>query len=109
MVSNALSEGFVTLSIRLDVSDGRTLAWLSKVGEVISKQFHDDHVEIHVRLPARQAGRLRHEGHDFQVLDADAAKFAPELPRPEPSLPTTRSVSPLTAPSSTTSVDEDVA
>ncbi len=33
-VSAALSEGFVTLSIRLDVADGRTLAWLAKIGEV---------------------------------------------------------------------------
>ena len=30
-VSQALSEGFVTVSVRLDVSDGKTMAWLAKV------------------------------------------------------------------------------
>ncbi|MCA9130043.1 MAG: GTPase HflX [Planctomycetales bacterium] len=76
-VSTALSEGFVTLSVRLNVADGRTMAWLSKVGEVISKQFHDDHVEIHARLPARHAGRLARDGHPLEVLKG-------KIPEPEP-------------------------
>ncbi|MBX3423837.1 MAG: GTPase HflX [Pirellulaceae bacterium] len=70
-VSTALSDGFVSLGIRLNVTDGRTLAWLSKVGEVLSQQFHDDYVEIHVRLPLRHAGRLRHAGYAIEVLGSD--------------------------------------
>ncbi len=87
-VSTALSAHFVTLSIRLNVSDGRTMAWLAKVGEVMSKQFHDDHVEIHARLPARHAGRLVREGHSIVVLRGELPKEKPEVEKWEEELPT---------------------
>ncbi|MCA9192997.1 MAG: GTPase HflX [Planctomycetales bacterium] len=67
-VSESLSDGFVTLRVRLDISDGRNLAWINKVGEVISKQFHDDHVEIHSRMPSRHAGKLMRDGISIEVL-----------------------------------------
>jgi len=67
-VSHELSASFVTLSVRLNVGDGKTLAWLAKSGEIISKQFHDDYVEIHARMPGRFAGRLAREGHPIEVL-----------------------------------------
>lgn len=76
-VSNALSDGFVTISIRLSVSDGRAIAWLSKVGEVRSKQYHDDYVEVHARLPVRHAGRMRRDGYQITVLEG-------RLPEPQP-------------------------
>ena len=88
-VSNSLSEGFVTISVRLDVADGKTMAWLAKVGEVLSKQFHDQYVEIHARLPARHGGRLRHEGLAIEVL---SGRLPDEKPVNEPwenKLPTT--------------------
>ncbi len=66
-VSHMLSEDFVTVSLRLSPADGRTVAWLTKVGDVTSKQYHDEYVEIHVRLPARHAGRLLREGHQLEV------------------------------------------
>ncbi|RMF41657.1 MAG: GTPase HflX [Planctomycetota bacterium] len=68
-VSVELSREFASISVRLPVSDGRTMAWLAKVGDVRSKQFHDDHVEIHVRLPARHVGRLVREGLPVESLD----------------------------------------
>jgi GTP-binding protein HflX len=77
-VSATLSAGFVTLSVRLDVGDGRTLAWLAKIGEITSKQFHENHVEIHARMPARHAGRLHREGFPLEVL---AGKLPEETPR----------------------------
>jgi GTPase len=67
-VSAMLSEDFVTISLRLPLSDGRTQAWLTKVGDILSKQYHEDHLEVHVRLPARHAGRLAREGHAIDVL-----------------------------------------
>ncbi len=73
-----LSEDFVTVSLRLPLSDGRTQAWLTKVGDVLSKQYNDDHLEIHVRLPARHAGRLTHEGHQLQVLAGELPKKQPD-------------------------------
>ena len=62
-----LSQDFVTISLRLSPADGRTVAWLTKVGDVTSKQYHDEYVEIHARLPSRHAGRLVREGHQLEV------------------------------------------
>jgi GTP-binding protein HflX len=66
-VSQLLSDDFVTASLRLSPADGRTVAWLAKVGDITSKQYHDEYVEIHVRLPARHAGRLVREGHKLEI------------------------------------------
>lgn len=77
-VSSMLSEDFVTISMRLPLSDGRTQAWLTKVGDVLSKQYNDDHLEIHVRLPARHAGRLLREGHELEVLAGELPKKQPD-------------------------------
>lgn len=107
-VSSALSEGFVTLSIRLSVSDGRTMAWLAKVGEVISKQFHDDHVEIHARMPVRHAGRLKRDGHPIEVIRGRLPDPKPDVEHWEEQLPTTGTVFP-NAPTSSALPDEEVA
>ncbi len=78
-VSRSLSGDFVTLNVRLEIADGRTMAWLIKVGDVISKQFNDEFVEVHVRLPARHAGRLKRDGFAIEVLSG-------QLPKAEPSV-----------------------
>lgn len=108
-VSNALSEGFVTISVRLNVGDGRTMAWLAKVGEILSKQFHDDYVEIHARLPARHGGRLRHDGLPIEVLSGRLPDERPsdESWREQP--PTTGNLFPTVLPEVAPLVDEDVA
>ena len=80
-VSHYLSDGFVTLNIQLHVGDGRTLAWLSQVGEVISKQFHDDSIEIHARLPARHVGRLLYDGIAVEVLSGQLPEARPAANR----------------------------
>ncbi len=87
-VSNALSDGFVTISVRLEVSDGKTMAWLAKVGEVLSKQFHDQYVEIHARLPARHGGRLRHDGFPIEVLSGRLPDEKPKNESWESQMPT---------------------
>jgi GTP-binding protein HflX len=105
-VSHELSSGFVTLSVRLNVGDGKTMAWLAKSGEITSKQFHDDHVEIHARMPSRFAGRLAREGHPIEVLAGELPKETQESETWEEQLPTTGSVMPtITAPQP----DEEVA
>lgn len=93
-VSNALSESFVTLSIRLEVADGKTMAWLAKVGEILSKQFHDHCVEIHTRLPARHAGKLQRDGHQIDVLSGRLPEPAPVTESWEKRLPTVGSIFP---------------
>ncbi len=91
-VSKALSEGFVTISVRLEVTDGKTMAWLAKVGEVTSKQFHDDCIEIHARLPARHAGRLVRDNHQLEVLHGRLPETQPKEEDWEAQLPTARPV-----------------
>jgi GTP-binding protein HflX len=108
-VSNSLSEGFVTLSVRLDVGDGRTMAWLAKVGEILSKQFHDEYVEIHARLPARHGGRLRRDGFPLEVLSGRLPDEKPTNESWEEQLPTTGSLFPTVLPEVARHVDEDVA
>lgn len=109
-VSAALSAGFVTLSVRLDVGDGKTMAWLAKSGEVISKQFHDDHVEMHVRMPARFAGRLAREGHPIEVLQGELPQETKESDEWQDKLPTTGNVFPPIAEMPPAAVpDEEVA
>lgn len=108
-VSTALSAGFVTLSIRLDVSDGKTMAWLSKSGEITSKQFHDDHVEIHARMPARFAGRLVREGHAIEVLHGQLPEEKPDSEKWEDRLPTIGNVFPSAGESTSSLPDEEVA
>lgn len=92
LVSDALSEDFVTLSIRLDLSDGKTVAWLTKVGEILSQQYHDDHVEIHVRLPARHAGKLSRVQHQFEVLHGKLPESTQPSDRWRNQLPTVGSL-----------------
>jgi GTPase len=108
-VSNALSEGFATISVRLDIGDGKTLAWLAKVGEIQSKQFHDEYVEIHVRLPGRYAGRLRHEGHPIELLSGELPEEKPNPEAWEIDLPTAGQMGPELLQSEIKQVDEDVA
>jgi len=105
-VSHELSAGFVTLSVRLDVGDGKTMAWLAKSGEITSKQFHDDHVEIHARMPSRFAGRLARGGHPIEVLQGELPKESREAENWEEQLPTAGSVMPTIAPPQP---DEEVA
>lgn len=93
-VSQALSESFVTLSIRLEVTDGKTMAWLAKVGEVVSKQYHDDHVEVHARMPGRHAGKLERDNIPIEVLRGHLPEKKPSPEEWEERLPTTGSLFP---------------
>jgi GTP-binding protein HflX len=67
-VSDALSAGFVELEVKLPVSDGKTIAWLSSHAEVLSNQYHDECTVIHCRLPKSAAGRLARQGLELRVL-----------------------------------------
>jgi GTP-binding protein HflX len=93
-VSTALSEGFVTISVKLDVSDGKTLAWLAKIGEILSKQFHDECIEVHAKLPCRHAGKMLRDGLEVEVLEGQIPKSTEEIPSWESQLPTVGSILP---------------
>lgn len=61
-VSDALSREFLDLDVETDVGNGRLLAYLAAHGEVISRQFTENRVTVHCRLPAQFAHRVSSEG-----------------------------------------------
>ena len=52
-VSEALSRNFLDLDIEAAVTNGKLLAYLAAHGEVLSRQFSEDRVLVHCRLPER--------------------------------------------------------
>jgi GTP-binding protein HflX len=60
-VSNALSKEFIELTVEMSVGNGRMLALLAKEGEVLSKQFNDEIVLVHCRVPKHVFGKLKRE------------------------------------------------
>jgi len=67
-VSDALTKNFVELEVRLPLEDGKTIAWLASASEILSKQYNDDHVLVHCRMPNSIAGRLAGQGADIRVI-----------------------------------------
>jgi GTP-binding protein HflX len=62
-VSEALSRSFLDLDVETSVANGRLLAYLAAHGEVLSKDYLEDRVVIHVRLPARHVGPVFGNGN----------------------------------------------
>lgn len=60
-VSEALSRNFHDIDIETDVGNGRILAYLAAHGEVLSRQFHDDRVVVHCRLPGEYLGPIEND------------------------------------------------
>lgn len=67
-VSDSLSREFVEIEVKLPPSDGKTVAWLTTAGEILSKQYDEHQVIVHCRMPARNAGRLVALGADLRVI-----------------------------------------
>jgi len=56
-VSDCLGRGFRNVDVQTSAGNGRLLAWLGRHGEVLSRQFHDEQVVVHGRIPAALIGR----------------------------------------------------
>jgi GTPase len=76
-VSGALSRSFADLDVETSAANGRLLAYLAAHGEVLTRQFQDNRVKVHVRIPQRHVGPLNQEDTTFQPhvysVDAEAA------------------------------------
>jgi GTP-binding protein HflX len=76
-VSAALSRSFADLDVETSVANGKLLAYLAAHGEILQRQYADDRVTIHVRIPQRHVGPLHQAGTVFRphqewvVLPAD--------------------------------------
>ncbi len=84
-VSDALGRGFRDVDVETDPGNGRLLAWLGRHGEVLSRQFSDDRVVVHCRVPAALLGRIP-EG-EATVRPHVHPDAAPAVPEPCPSDP----------------------
>ena len=56
--SDALSRYFRDVEIEFDIANGKLLAFLSSKGEVISTQYTENSVRVHVRIPQKYLGRI---------------------------------------------------
>ena len=70
-VSDALSRSFRDVDVEMGVDNGKLMAFLSRHGEVLSKQFQGMRVTIHCRLPQKYLGRISPDEATVTIHDAD--------------------------------------
>ena len=59
MVLDAAESRWEEGIVECPVSDGRLMAWLSEKGDVLSRSYTEEVARMHVRLPLREAARLK--------------------------------------------------
>lgn len=57
-VMTALASEFLDIEVDVEPADGRLLAYLSAKGEVLSREFGETVVRVHVRMPANAMGEV---------------------------------------------------
>ena len=70
-VGEALGREFLDLEIEVKPSDGRLLAYLSAKGEVLSREYNEDCVRIHVRMPAGAMGPVHKSAVAIRPADME--------------------------------------
>ena len=75
----SLSRGFRDVDIQTDPGNGRLLAWLNAHGEVLSRNFVEDRVTIHCRIPANVLGRIPPGEAIVTPHESPAGRFAREV------------------------------
>ncbi|RIK78376.1 MAG: GTPase HflX [Planctomycetota bacterium] len=80
-VSDALSQDFLELDVRFDVSNGRMLSFLAKYGEVLSRTFNGEKAIIHCRISRKHLGTLREDASvEIRAYDSVGAAGRHEKP-----------------------------
>jgi len=75
----SLSRGFRDVDIQTDPANGRLLAWLNAHGEVLSRNFVEDRVTIHCRIPANILGRIPPGEAVVMPHESPAGRLAREI------------------------------
>ncbi len=88
-VGGALGREFLDIEVDVDHSDGRLLAFLSAKGEVLSRNYHESLITIHVRMPSGAMGPVRETAIAIRpvVPTIDSSVEAPVLDDPAVDLP----------------------
>jgi GTP-binding protein HflX len=62
-VSNALSREFRNVEVEMPVWEGKIAAYLAAKGEVLSRNYDEEKVIFHCRLPEEEVGRIQQAPH----------------------------------------------
>jgi GTP-binding protein HflX len=95
-VGEALGREFLDIEVDVDPSDGRLLAYLSAKGEVLSREFTEALVTVHVRMPSGAMGQIHRTAlairpaglsaeHQQRLPVDEPAAGVPALPVSDPS------------------------
>ena len=82
--SAALGRSFRDVDVETDAGNGRLLAWLAAHGEILSRQFGEDRMTIHCRVPQAVLGRI--DPAEATVRE-HAATAAVDFPDQSPAAP----------------------
>jgi len=84
-VSDALSSTFLDVVVETGGENGKLMAYLAAKGEVLSKTFIDNRVEIHCRLPQKDLGRIDDPNATIRPFEqADKETGIPSIDQPTP-------------------------
>jgi GTP-binding protein HflX len=61
-VADALSSEFADIDVEASIGNGQLLAYLNQHGEVLTRQYDEERMRIHCRLPERFLGKVGGEG-----------------------------------------------
>ena len=94
--SAALGRSFRDVDVETDAGNGRLLAWLAAHGEILSRQFGENRMTIHCRVPQAVLGRIN--SAEATVRDHASISSTVASPDHSPSAPAAEasSISPLT-------------
>ena len=86
-VSDFLGRRFHDVDVETDAGNGRLLAWLAAHGEVLSRQFTDERVTVHCRIPAAMLGRIDPAEADVTPHRSASERFPEDGVASRPVLP----------------------
>jgi hypothetical protein len=55
------------------------VAWLTQVGEVLNKDYQEDHVSVEVRIPKRHLGKLHVPAGDIEYVESEPGSVIPHI------------------------------
>lgn len=58
VVSDALSRPFLDVDVEMNVANGKLLAYLAAHGEILTRQYNEDTVKVHCRVPKKVINKI---------------------------------------------------
>jgi GTP-binding protein HflX len=77
VVGEALGREFLDIEVDLDPSNGKLLAYLSAKGEVLSREYGDELITVHVRMPVVAMGEVHRQAIAIRPAGDEQQEFIP--------------------------------